>query len=354
MSNNKPGVVPTKEQIESANNVNTNQNVYNVSDLELAAANEMKRRTEEQMKLKEDNSNSDSKSQFKSTYYPNGGNNNGGDDNGGNNNGGDDITPKPNNPSNVNLDSYIDVISQPNYNQAFDVIPLPSEGKTYPMRNKTVKVAFMTTADENILTSPNLVESGKFLEILINRKLLEPGLRYKDLLPGDRDAIMLWLRATAYGEMYPVMLYDGDTPFETEIDLNTLKTVNFTVEPDNGGRFSFTLPLSKKVVTIKLLNLGEIEEVSNFVEGMKENIINEENSILLKKQIVAIDGVSDVNEISDFVDNMRLMDATKLREFIASIEVGIDMNVTVETPGGESLTTFLPITPRFFWPNAKI
>jgi hypothetical protein len=30
----------------------------------------------------------------------------------------------------------------------------------------------MTTADENILTSPNLLQSGEFLEILINRKLL--------------------------------------------------------------------------------------------------------------------------------------------------------------------------------------
>jgi hypothetical protein len=31
----------------------------------------------------------------------------------------------------------------------------------------------MTTADENILTSPNLLQSGEFLNVLINRKILE-------------------------------------------------------------------------------------------------------------------------------------------------------------------------------------
>ena len=44
------------------------------------------------------------------------------------------------------------------------------------------------------------------VEILINRKILEPDLRYEDLLVGDRNAIMIWLRATGYGEMYPVLM----------------------------------------------------------------------------------------------------------------------------------------------------
>ena len=130
----------------------------------------------------------------------------------------------------------IEVLSQPQMNQPYDLIPLPSEGKLYSNNKKAVKVAYLTTADENILTSPNLVESGDFLEILINRKLLEPSLRYKDLLPGDRNAIMIWLRATGYGEMYPITIYDNDgEPFDTEINLSTLKTIKLTAEPDEDG-----------------------------------------------------------------------------------------------------------------------
>ena len=143
-----------------------------------------------------------------------------------------------------NIDPYIQQISQPQFNASFDLIPLPSQGKLYRNKRPNVKVAYMTTADENILTSPNLLKSGEFLEILINRKLLETDIRYKDLHVGDRNAIMLWLRATSYGEMYPVTLFDeNDDPFETEIDLNTLKTKNLGAEPDAEGYFDFVLPL---------------------------------------------------------------------------------------------------------------
>ncbi len=142
------------------------------------------------------------------------------------------------NPSNI--DPYIYEISQPNYNAPFDVIPLPSQGKMYPSKKPNVKVAYMTTADENILTSPNLLASGEFLEILINRKLLEPSIRYRDLTVGDRNAIMLWLRATGYGEMYPVTIYDeNNKPFETDINLQELKTKNLGAEPDSEGLFDF-------------------------------------------------------------------------------------------------------------------
>ena len=128
------------------------------------------------------------------------------------------------------IDPYILELSQPNYNAPFDVIPLPSKGKVYKNKKESIRFSYMTTADENILTSPNLLQSGEFLEILINRKILEPSIRYKDLLPGDRNAIMLWLRATAYGEMYPVTLLDEfDEPFDTEINLNELKTIELAV-----------------------------------------------------------------------------------------------------------------------------
>ena len=153
---------------------------------------------------------------------------------------------------------YIQQLSQPQFNTAFDVIPLPSEGKIYKNKKPAVKVAYMTTADENILTSPNLLQSGEFLEILINRKLLETDLRYKDLHIGDRNAIMLWLRATSYGEMYAVTLYDEDNvAFDTEIDLTSLKTKKLNVEPDSEGYFDFQLPVSKANIKFKLLKFCE-------------------------------------------------------------------------------------------------
>ena len=64
------------------------------------------------------------------------------------------------NPSSV--DPYIFELSQPNYNAPFDVIPLPSQGKLYRNKKANIRLGYMTTADENILTSPTywLVENS--------------------------------------------------------------------------------------------------------------------------------------------------------------------------------------------------
>ena len=267
------------------------------------------------------------------------------------------INNEPNygNNNNSNYNPYIESISQPQMNQAFDVIPLPSGGKFYPGRKKSIKVAYLTTADENILTSPNLVESGQFIEILINRKLLEPGLRYKDLLPGDRNAIMSWLRATGYGEMYPVLMTDKNgQEFEAEINLSDLKTINLTVDPEADGLYTFELPLSKHIVRFKLLTCGDIDELERIIENIPDGVVNEEQTMILEKQIVEVDGNRDRAYIKSFVNGMRILDAQKLREYVSKIKCDIDLSISVRTPGGESINTFLPFTPRFFWPNSGL
>ena len=264
----------------------------------------------------------------------------------------------PENPQTINHhDAMVRELSQPQMNQAFDLLPIPSEGKLYPTRKKALKVAYLTTSDENILTSPNLVESGEFLEILINRKLLEPEIRYKDLLPGDRNAIMIWLRATGYGETYGVQVLDrNNIPFETEIDLSTLKTVNLTVNPTDEGFFNFSAPTNGDKIKVKLLTVGEIDYIEELVATDKENgiIENKEPTYILENQIVDVNGNRDKTFIKNYIRNMRLMDAQPLREFIDSIDCGIDLRLDIEAPGGESIATFLPLNPSFFWPNAQL
>lgn len=262
-----------------------------------------------------------------------------------------DMQP-PQDPQNV----YIQQLSQPQFNSAFDVIPLPSEGKLYKNFNKkSIKVAYMSTADENILTSPNLLASGQFLEILMNRKILDPEIRFKDLIPGDRDAIMLWLRATGYGNMYPIIVEDENgTPFETEVDLNEIKTITLTHEPDENGHFDFKLPVSGHQIKFKLLTVGEEEAIAEAVEYEMETLkmpINNSNTYMLAKQIVSVNGDTNEDTIRTLAENMRVGDANAFRKHLETINCGVDMSITVGTPGGGSLDTFLPINLKFFWPN---
>jgi hypothetical protein len=255
------------------------------------------------------------------------------------------------------VDPYIQQLSQPQFNTAFDVLPLPSEGKLYKNKKTSVKVAYMTAADENILTSPNLLQSGEFLEILINRKLLETDLRYKDLHVGDRNAIMLWLRATSYGEMYPVTIYDENSnPFETEINLNELKVKKLNVEPDSEGFFDFQLPLSKIGIKFKLLSVGDIDEIEARVQKDEDNKIpvNNLGYYTLEKQIVEVGGNRDKNYIREFIQNIRIKDVKDLRAYINNIDCGVDLDIEVRTPGGGSIKTFLPLNLSFFWPDIQL
>jgi hypothetical protein len=255
------------------------------------------------------------------------------------------------------VDPYIQQLSQPQYNTAFDVLPLPSEGKLYKNRKSSVKVAYMTAADENILTSPNLLQSGEFLEILINRKLLESDLRYKDLHVGDRNAIMLWLRATSYGEMYPVTIYDeNDEPFQTEINLNELKVKKLNMEPDSEGFFDFQLPVSKINVKFRLLTVGDIDEIERKVQKDEENNIpvNNVGFYTLEKQIVDVGGNRDKNFIREFIQNVRIKDVKDLRAYINNVDCGVDLDIEVRTPGGGSVKTFLPLNLNFFWPDIQL
>ena len=259
------------------------------------------------------------------------------------------------NPSNIN--PYIVELSQPNYNAPFDVIPLPSKGKLYRNKKANIRLAYMTTADENILTSPNLLESGEFLEIIINRKILEPELRYKDLTVGDRNAIMIWLRATAYGEMYPVTLLDEfNEPFDTEINLNDLKNVELGAEPDADGYFDFKLPVSKLDVKFRMLTVGDVESLEKMIDNDKLNKVpvNNSSTYRMERQLVEVNGNRDKAYLKDFANSMRIGDAKALNDYIEKIESGIDLKIEVTTPGGGSIATFLPLNVNFFWPNFGI
>lgn len=240
----------------------------------------------------------------------------------------------------------------------FDVIPLPSKGLLYPGQQGSVKVEYMTAMDENILTSPNLIKSGKAIEMLLERKIKESAVPYDKLLVGDRNAIMIWLRATGYGEIYPVKLTDptSGVEFEHEIDLTTLKTKELAAEPDEKGEFSFELPRSKKKIKFTLLTVGDERAIINRADKYEKTTKSQVSQTLtyrLQAQIKEIDGNRDINFIQQFVNMMPAYDSLKFREYSDNIEPGIDMSAEVEGPTG-TFQASITLGLNFFWPNVRV
>lgn len=251
-------------------------------------------------------------------------------------------------------------VQEVHFQAPFDVIPLPSRGLLYPGQQGNVKVEYMTAMDENILTSPNLIKSGKVIDILLEKKIKESPVPIEDLLIGDRNAIMIWLRATGYGEMYPMKFTDPNSgvEFEYEIDLSALKSKELPegVEPDERGEFTFVLPKTNLKIKFKLLSVGDEKSIVNRTEKYEKATKSQISNALtyrLQAQIKEVDGNRDINYIQQFVNVMPAYDSLKFREFSDSIEPGIDMSVEVEGPTG-TFQTSVTLGLNFFWPNVRV
>jgi hypothetical protein len=246
----------------------------------------------------------------------------------------------------------------PSFEIPFDVIELPSKGVLYPSRQPTLKVEYMTASDENILTSQNLIKNGKVLDVLLEKKIKDKTLPLRDLLVGDRNAIMIWLRATGYGEIYPVKLTDPTSgiEFDYDVNLNDLKFKELTVQPDEKGLFDFELPKSKKKIKFKFLTVADENDIIKMSEARQKAYKDGVNTTLtyrLFKQIKEIDGNADPNFIQKFIEVMPAYDSLKFREYSDSIEPGIDMSLEVEGPTGPFRAP-ITIGLNFFWPNAGV
>jgi hypothetical protein len=74
----------------------------------------------------------------------------------------------------------------------------------------------------------------------------------------------------------------------------------------------------------------------------------------METMIIEVNGNRDREIVKSFVSNLRIKDAKDFTNYVEQIESGVDLNITVQTPGGGSVSTFLPLNIGFFWPNFRV
>lgn len=129
----------------------------------------------------------------------------------------------------------------------YDVVSLPSNGEAYKNKTSRIPVGYLTAYDENFITSPNLYRDGLVIDFLLKNKIMNKNINIDELLKGDVDAIILFLRATSYGTDFPVVANDPETgrQIESVVDLSKLKYKEFKLKGDENGYFDYELPLSR-------------------------------------------------------------------------------------------------------------
>tara|TARA_R110000803_G_scaffold40075_5_gene86323 strand:+ start:261 stop:1034 length:774 start_codon:yes stop_codon:yes gene_type:complete len=243
-----------------------------------------------------------------------------------------------------------------------EIVDLPSRGLIYskdnPLSSGKIEMKYMTAREEDILTNQNYITKGIVLDKLIE-SLIVSKINYKDLITGDKNALLIASRVLGYGKDYTFRAYDSSTKQveDLTIDLTTLKDKLLDpkdLKEEGVNEFEFTLPHSKTSVTYKLLTHGDEMGIEREIKGLQK--INKESSpestTRLKYVITSVDSDREKKTIREFVDTYLLArDSRSLREEIRRIAPDVDLVYTGED-GQEDIN--IPINLNFFWPDARI
>jgi len=245
------------------------------------------------------------------------------------------------------------------------MVPLPSAGLAYPTSNpfhnkELVEIRSMTAREEDILTSQALLKKGTVITELIKSCLIDKIMDPRTLLTGDRNALMVAIRITGYGQMYDAEVSCSECSVSQahEFDLANLPIKRLEISPVAPGEnlFEHTLPVSKRQVRFRFLTGIDEEEIMATDARKKKLNLGGDTLVTtnLMHSIVSVGGVDDRQKISQFVRMMPAMDSLSLRNFVRKQEPGIQMrqDVTCDSCGHVEEVS-MPIGVNFLWPSTE-
>jgi hypothetical protein len=235
---------------------------------------------------------------------------------------------------------------------AYDVVELPSRGIHYTNGKKSVRVAYLTASDENILSSPNLIQTNSVVMELLKRKVIDKDINAEEIVEEDKQAILIFLRNTAFGTEYNVTLTDPktDTEFKVTVDLSSLNFKKFELVPDQHGEFSYVMSKSNADVTFKFLTQKQENEIKEINKSWNGNGYAPIITKQLEGMIKSVKGNRDPLMIRNFIENLPIKDSQDFRKFVDLNKPGLDLSQKVIAPSGEEVQFQLGFGVEFFRP----
>ena len=234
----------------------------------------------------------------------------------------------------------------------YDIVTLPSQGIFYKNKKTNVKITYLNASDENLLASPALQNSGDLVDTLLGRKILDKDISVNDMPECDKEAILIFLRNTAFGTEYTLKLTDPKTKeeFDHIVDLSILKTKDINVDIDGNNEFDFFLEVSKKKVKLSFITPTDDKELKEIEKANKNNPVNPFMTKQLEKIVKEIDGIRDAMTIAQFIQTMPIRDSQSIRKIIRNNTPAIDLNITVMTPSNQEIGARIAFGVEFFRP----
>ena len=253
--------------------------------------------------------------------------------------------------------------TEPAYVVPTEFVELPSRGAFYsedhPLYGEeTVEIKYMTAKEEDILSSSALINKGLVIDRLLEN-ILVLDIDPTTLLIGDRNAIMIAARISAYGHGYHAevtchnchrrssYIFDLKKTNLTENCFNKsfLKEEGVTLNKET-NTFDVVLPKSEVKISVKLF------------DGADEKLMNDEIddasivTSVLSNFIVSVADNTEESFVQNFINNMPAADSKHIRNLYPKLAPNVDLkqqhlcsNCTHE----EEME--VPLSAEFFWPK---
>ena len=240
-----------------------------------------------------------------------------------------------------------------------EVIDLPSEGKVYPkespLSSGQLELKYMTTREEDILMSENLIKKGIVIDKLLDSLIVTKGVKQGDLILGDKNAVLVASRILAYGPEYTVEVTnpnDVDEKIEHTFDLSKCPFKELSKDVDySDNSFDFTTPVGKNELKFKLLTGADEVLIEKDIKQSSKFGVSSDITTRLRYTVTEVDGDTKSSTITQFTQNLLARDSVALRGYIRDIAPDIDLTSEVEI-GGETVSVAIPLTVEFFWPQS--
>jgi len=265
---------------------------------------------------------------------------------------------------------------------------LPSKGIYYGglVPGGVVEVKPLGLQAEKILSTQRLIRTGEALEHVFRKHVRLPNdFEHLDLLEGDREFILYYLRGVTHGNDYEFVItcpHCGQVS-DQAYDLNNLwDTARFPQEDLGEEPFKVVLPHVSEIVgdefwvSVRLLRGRDVVDflgVSSKVHeqrrarnkkknrGEAADDIRDRGKNLdetLERNInrVIVNAMGDTNrfKIKALVERMNSSDLSAILTFLSEISPGIDNSIETECGNPQcnvTLSVPLPITEEFFRPK---
>jgi len=218
----------------------------------------------------------------------------------------------------------------------------------------------MTAKEEDLLTSRTLLKKGVALDRVLQSLIIDPRIDADSLLVGDRNAIIIAIRSSAYGNMYETKVTCPGCGVlqEHSFDLNEVTVYDgsdaaeLNVINNHDGTFTTQLPKTEIEVTFKLLDGTDEKSLINLNNRKKSALFDNMITTQLSNMVVAVNGDDSTQAVNYLVQNIPSIDSRHIRAAYKLAAPNVDLTQTFECNECDYLAEMeVPLSADFFWPE---